>query len=281
MSRRSCPFVHTGRPRVCKVGHEIGCNEPPLSVCAHGMLGRVQSRTRGGRFGRSRVRKSTRDARTCAKSDTRPEDWRRSCPLVHTGRLCVCKVGHAEAVSGDYESVCAHAALSRVQRRTRDRPCRAALVRLCTRDARECAKSDTRPEEWRRSCLLVHTGRLCVCKVGHETGRVAPHLSVCAHRRMPRVHKRHDDGRGTPGASACARDQRPAGTRGSRNDLFEQTRAARAAASPRGCPGGALHRSLCGIRGHPEADPRCARRRSAGRASRRARYEGVREGGRA
>ncbi len=89
------PLVHTGRPRVCKVGHETGRMAPFLSACAHGAPARVQSRTRGGRF-------------------------------------------------GDYESVCAHAVLWRVQSRTRDRRNGAVLVRLCTRGARACAKSDTR-----------------------------------------------------------------------------------------------------------------------------------------
>jgi len=63
------PFVHTGRPGVCKVGREAGHTALYLSVCAHGTPRRVQIRTRRGRFGRSRVRLCTRDAQACAKSD--------------------------------------------------------------------------------------------------------------------------------------------------------------------------------------------------------------------
>ena len=39
------PFVHTGRPDVCKVGREAGHTALYLSVCAHGTPKRVQSRT--------------------------------------------------------------------------------------------------------------------------------------------------------------------------------------------------------------------------------------------
>ena len=112
---------------------------------------------------------------------------RRSCPFVHTGRPRVCKVGHAEADSGDRASVKAHGTLVRVQSRTRDRRNGAVPVRLCTRDACACAKSDTRRPFRAITSPFVHTPPYRVCKVGHETGRVAPHLSACAHGTPARV----------------------------------------------------------------------------------------------
>ena len=151
-------------------------------------------------------------------------------------------------------------------------------VRLCTRGARACAKSDTGPAEWRRSCPFVHTGRYGVCKVGHETGRVAPLLSVCAHRRMPRVHKRTRRRARGLGASARSRGQRPAGPRG---------RPKRSLRANKGRPSSRFSAGLA-RRGAPQItglhartagpNPRCARRRSTGRATRQARDEGVREG---
>ena len=63
------PFLHTGRPCVCKVGHEISCNEPPLSACAHVGLRRVQSRTRDRQNGTVPVRLCTRAGTPCAFTD--------------------------------------------------------------------------------------------------------------------------------------------------------------------------------------------------------------------
>ena len=119
---RTCPFVHTGRPGVCKVGHVTGHIAPFLSVSAHGTFGRVQSRTHGGRFGRSRVRFCTRCLMVCAKSDTKLAEWRRSCPFVHTGRPRVCRVGHGTGRMAPFLSVCVHGTIARVQSRTRDQP---------------------------------------------------------------------------------------------------------------------------------------------------------------
>ena len=172
---------------------------------------------------------------------------------MHTGRSRVCEVGHAEADSGDYESVCAHAAYWRVQSRTRDRQNGAALVRLCTRGASACAKSDTRRLIQAVSCPEKHTGRPRVCTSGHDDGRGA-----CAPAR--------------------ARGRLPAGPRG---------RPKRSLRADKGCPRSRFSARLIG-RGAPqiagrharpaEANPRCARRRSTGRASRWARDEDVREG---
>ena len=170
------PFVHTPHIGVCEVGHVTGRMVPLLSVCAHGAPGRVRSRTRGGRFGRLRVR-------------------------------------------------------------------------LCTRGARTRAKSDTRLAVSHRSCPLVHTGRPCVCKVGHETGRVAPLLSVCAHRRVPRVHKRTRRRARGLGASARARGQRPAGPRG---------RPKRSLRADKGCPSSRFSAGLT-RRGAPRIAGRHAR----------------------
>ena len=97
-----------------------------------------------------------------------------TCPFVHTGRSYVCFSGHADVDSGGRASVCAHALLWRVQSRTRDWPYRTVLVRLCTRGDRACAKSDTKLAVTSRSCPFVHTPPIGVCKVGHETGRMAP-----------------------------------------------------------------------------------------------------------
>jgi hypothetical protein len=136
---------------------------------------------------------------------------------------------------------------------------------LCTRWLTACAKSDTGPAEWHSSCPLVHTGRPRVCKVGHETGRIAPPLSACAHRRVPRVHKRTRRRARGLRASACARGHRPAGTRG---------RPKRSLRANKGRPSSRLFAGLTrrcipqitGRHARPAgANPRCARRRSAGR----------------
>ena len=113
-----------------------------------------------------------------------------TCPFVHTGRSCVCFSGHADVDSGGRVSVCAHGTPARVQSRTRGGRFVRLRVRLCTRSLMACAKSDTRLAVSHRSCPLVHTLPYGVCKVGHEIGRIAPFLSACAHRRMPRVHNR-------------------------------------------------------------------------------------------
>ncbi len=80
-------------------GHSRGEWGQDVSVCAHRAPARVQSRTRGGRFGRLRVRLCTRSLMACAKSDTRPAVSRRSCPLVHTGRYACAKSDTRPAVS--------------------------------------------------------------------------------------------------------------------------------------------------------------------------------------
>ncbi len=203
---------------------------------------------------------------------------RRFCPFLHTGRPRVCEVGHADADSGDYESDCAHVGLRRVQSRTRDRQNGTVPVRLCTRRLLACAKSDTGPAEWHSSCPFLHTGRPRVCKNGHETGRIAPPLSACAHRRVPRVHKRTRRRARGLRASACARGQRPTGPRG---------RPKRSLRANKGRPSSRFSAGLA-RRGAPQItglhartagpNPRCARRRSTGRATRQARDEGVREG---
>ena len=78
----------------------------------------------------------------------------------------------------------------REHKRTLARRMGAGRVRLCTRDARACAKSDTRRPIRAVARPFVHTPPIGVCKVGHEAGRMAPFLSACAHPRVPRVHKR-------------------------------------------------------------------------------------------
>ena len=145
--RRSCPFVHTGRPRVCKVGHEVGRMAPIWSVCAHATPTRVLFRTRGRRFGRLRVRLCTRDTHACAKSDTRLAVSGHSCPFLHTLSYGVCFSGHAEADSGGHASVCAHGTPTRVQSRTQDWPYRAVLVRFCTPSSAPCAQADKTTSE--------------------------------------------------------------------------------------------------------------------------------------
>ena len=104
---------------------------------------RVLFRTRDRPYRAALVRLCTRCLMACAKSDTRLAVTSRSCPFVHTGCSGVCKVGHADADSGDRTSACAHGTPARVQSRTRDRPCRAALVRLCTPSNAPCAQADT------------------------------------------------------------------------------------------------------------------------------------------
>ncbi len=64
------PFVHTGRTRVCKVGHGIGQIAPFLSVCAHAALWRVHSRTRDWQNSAVLVRMCTPSNAPCAQSDT-------------------------------------------------------------------------------------------------------------------------------------------------------------------------------------------------------------------
>ena len=170
---------------------------------------RVPYRKRGGRSRRLDARIRTRPERPRAQADARAANGGRTCPFVHTGRPRVCEVGHAEADSGGYASVCAHGAYWRVRGRTRDRQNGAALVRLCTRGAHACAKSDTKPAEWHRSCPFVHTTECPVCTSGHDDGRGA--------WRSPHARGAND------------RRARAAG----RNDLFKLIRAARAAASLR------------------------------------------------
>ena len=90
-----------------------------------------------------RVRLCTRPRHACAFPDTGPAVSRRTCPFVHTGRPRVCKVGHGTGRIAPHLSVCAHAALWRVQSRTRDLPNGAALVRLRTPSNAPCAQADT------------------------------------------------------------------------------------------------------------------------------------------
>ena len=138
-------------------GHSRGEWGQDVSVCAHGTPARVRSRTRGGRFVRSRVRLCTRRLLACAKSDTRLAASHRSCPLVHTWRPRVCKVGHRIGRNEPFLSVCAHAAYWRVQSRTRDRQNGAVSVRLCTPSSAPCAQADTTTGEGPRS-LRVREG---------------------------------------------------------------------------------------------------------------------------
>ena len=78
----------------------------------------------------------------------------------------------------------------REHKRTLARRMGAGRVRLCTQGARACAKSDTRRPIRAITSPFVHTPPIGVCKVGHEIGCSEPPLSACAHRRVPRVHKR-------------------------------------------------------------------------------------------
>ena len=194
-------FAHDLSGRV----HKRTRTAPLLSVCAHGTRTRVQSRTRGGRFGRLRVRLCTRRLLSCAKSDTRLAVSRRSCPLVHTLSSVVCKVGHAGADSGDYESVCAHAAFRRVQSRTQDWPYRAVLVRSCTPLSAPCAQADTTTGEGLRT-------------------------SACARGQL----KTAFDGIGVVAHLRVREGQRPLGRAVDRDSFFKLIRAARAAVSLQG-----------------------------------------------
>ena len=129
-----------------------------------------------------------------------------------------CLSGSAEDGLGASTPAFARDLGGRVHKRTLAWRMGAGRVRLCTRGARACAKSDTEPAVSRRSCPLVHTGaRACaksdtrrpiraitspfvhtppigVCKVGHVTGRMAPLLSVCAHAAYWRVRSRTREG---------------------------------------------------------------------------------------
>ena len=93
---------------------------------------------------------------------------------MHTARARVCKVGHAEADSGDYESVCAHAAFWRVHSRTQDWPYRAVLVRSCTPSSAPCAQADTTTGEGLRTSACVR-GQL---KTAFDGIGVVAHLRV-------------------------------------------------------------------------------------------------------
>ena len=65
-----CPTLHTrGRP-VCANGQVRRDTAGFVSDFAHAIRQRVHKRTSAARYGRSRVRKSTRMAGACAKSDT-------------------------------------------------------------------------------------------------------------------------------------------------------------------------------------------------------------------
>ena len=167
-------FAHDLSGRV----HKRTRTAPVLSVCAHGTRTRVQSRTRGGRFGRLRVRLCTRRLLSCAKSDTRLAVSRRSCPFVHTLSSVVCKVGHGTGSMTPLLSVCAHGTRTRVQSRTRGGRFGRLRVRLCTRRLSACAKSDTRLAVSRRSCPFVHTVECPVCTSRHNDGRGPAHLRV-------------------------------------------------------------------------------------------------------
>ena len=134
-------------------------------------------------------------------------------PHMRATGTAVCASGRSRGEWGQDVSACAHGAPTRVQSRTRNRQNGTALVRLCTRCLLACAKSDTRLAVSHRSCPLVHTGRPRVCKVGHETGRMAPLLSVCTHHRMPRVHKRTRRRARGLALPACARGKRSTGPR--------------------------------------------------------------------
>ena len=172
----------------------------------------------------------------------------------------------------------AHGTPTRVQSRTQDWPYRAVLVRFCTLGARACAFPDTRRPIRAVTRPFVHTGRPRVCKVGHKIGRIAPFLSVFAHCRVPRVHKRTRRRARSSGAPACASSRRPTSPRG---------RPKRYLLANKGCqqpllcgagPVGAFRKQLDGMRGHPGANLRCARRRNTGRSTRQARNQGVRAG---
>ena len=102
----------------------------------------VRMRTRWRTEDMDRVRLCTRPHPACAFPDACGADKGGTCPTLHTRSYGVCRYGHAEADSGDRASVCAHGTPRRVQSRTRGWPYGAVLVRLCTRDAQACAKSD-------------------------------------------------------------------------------------------------------------------------------------------
>ena len=82
---------------------------------------------------------------------------------------------------------------TRVRKPPRWRTVKTGRVRLCTRPRHACAFPDTGPAVSRRTCPFVHTLPYGVCKVGHGTGRIAPHLSVCAHGTPARVQSRTRD----------------------------------------------------------------------------------------
>ena len=175
-------------------------------------------------------------------------------------------------------SVCAHGAPARVRSRTRGGRFGRLRVRLCTRRLLACAKSDTKLAVASRPCPLVHTGRLRVCKVGHEKADSGGLVSGKAHGTPARVHKRTRRRARGPRASARARGQRPASPRGRpkrslRADKGYPRSRFSARLTRRGAP------QIAGRHARPAgANPRRARRRSTGRASRWARDEDVREG---
>ena len=124
-----------------------------------------------------------------------------SCPTLHTPPPCVCFSGHGTGRIAPHLSVCAHGTPARVQSRTRNRPHRAAPVRLCTRCLMACAKSDTGPAEWRRTCPFAHTIECPVCTSGHNDGqgtwtppRARAHLPTGSHGR-PQLFLQTNKGR--------------------------------------------------------------------------------------
>ena len=101
-----------------------------------------------------------------------------------------CLSGSAEDGLGASTPAFARDLSGRVHKRTLARRMGAGRVRLRTRGARACAKSDTRRPIRAFARPFVHTGRPGVCIVGREAGHTALYLSVCAHGTPRRVQSR-------------------------------------------------------------------------------------------
>ena len=134
-----------------------------------------------------------------------------------------CLSGSAEDGLGASTPAFARDLSGRVHKRTLARRMGAGRVRLRTRGARACAKSDTRRPIRAITSPFVHTPPIGVCKVGHEKADSGGLVSGKAHGTPARVHKRTR--RRARGQRARGVDSRRARAVG-RNDLFGLTRAA-------------------------------------------------------
>ena len=112
---------------------EVGVNRNTVMLC--------ERQFREGSLDAAPVDAADRGASTSGHSRG---EWGQDVSACAHGAPCVCKVGHETGRVAPLLSVCAHGTLWRVQSRTRDRQNGTVNVRLCTRDDRACAKSDTR-----------------------------------------------------------------------------------------------------------------------------------------